>query len=83
VDEDSNGQGDDDFKNNSGGANGIEDTQCGFKIFKNSGAKKLFTKLSNLHNGFKKISGSSVKAGFDVELLLLARKMVTKLKKFR
>jgi glycosyltransferase involved in cell wall biosynthesis len=62
------------------GLNGIEDTQCGFKIFKNSGAKKLFTKLSNLHNGFKKISGSSVKAGFDVELLLLARKMGYKIK---
>jgi len=62
------------------GLNGIEDTQCGFKIFKNNAAKKLFTKLSDLHHGFKKISGSSVKAGFDVELLLLARKMGYKIK---
>jgi dolichyl-phosphate beta-glucosyltransferase len=62
------------------GLSGIEDTQCGFKVFKNSVAKKLFTKLSDLHHGFKKISGSSVKAGFDVELLLLAQKMGYKIK---
>src|ERR1035437_9101767 len=57
------------------GLGGIDDTQCGFKLFKGEVAKKLFSRLNNLHNGFKKISGSSVKAGFDVELLLLARKM--------
>src|ERR1035437_3511424 len=57
------------------GLGGIQDTQCGFKLFKGEVAKKLFSRLNNLHNGFKKISGSSVKAGFDVELLLLARKM--------
>ena len=57
------------------GLGGIQDTQCGFKLFKSDVAKKLFSRLSNLHHGFKKISGSSVKAGFDVELLLLAKKM--------
>jgi dolichyl-phosphate beta-glucosyltransferase len=62
------------------GLSGIEDTQCGFKVFKNSVAKKLFAKLNDLHHGFKKISGSSVKAGFDVELLLLAQKMGYKIK---
>jgi glycosyltransferase involved in cell wall biosynthesis len=57
------------------GLGGIQDTQCGFKLFKGDVAKKLFLRLNNLHSGFKKISGSSVKAGFDVELLLLAKKM--------
>jgi glycosyltransferase involved in cell wall biosynthesis len=57
------------------GLGGIQDTQCGFKLFKSDVAKKLFSRLSDLHHGFKKISGSSVKAGFDVELLLLAKKM--------
>jgi glycosyltransferase involved in cell wall biosynthesis len=57
------------------GLGGIQDTQCGFKLFKSAVAKKLFSRLNDLHHGFKKISGSSVKAGFDVELLLLAKKM--------
>lgn len=56
------------------GINGIKDTQCGFKLFKNSVAKDLFSKLQNFHHGYKNISGSSVKAGFDVELLFLALK---------
>jgi hypothetical protein len=33
-----------------------------------------------MHHGYKKISGSSVKAGFDVEVLLLAQKMGYKIK---
>ena len=57
------------------GLRGITDTQCGFKLFKHEVAQELFSRLSNLHHGYKKISGSSVKAGFDVELLLLAQKM--------
>nr|MBI5455809.1 glycosyltransferase [Candidatus Levybacteria bacterium] len=56
------------------GVRGIQDTQCGFKLFKNLVAKDLFTKLQKFHHGYKTISGSSVKAGFDVELLFLARK---------
>lgn len=57
------------------GIGGIKDTQCGFKIFKNNVSQKLFKSLEDFHNGYKKISGSSVKAGFDVELLFLAQKM--------
>lgn len=56
------------------GLSGITDTQCGFKIFTNKAAKTLFSKLTKLHNGFKSVSGSSVSAGFDVEVLFLAQK---------
>lgn len=62
------------------GIKGISDTQCGFKMFKNNVAKKLFTKVNKLHDGFKKVSGSSVSAGFDVELLYLAEKAGYKIK---
>lgn len=57
------------------GIKGIKDTQCGFKLFNAESANKLFTKITEIHNGFKEISGSNVTAGFDVELLLLAQKM--------
>ncbi|MGH7245736.1 MAG: glycosyltransferase [Candidatus Levyibacteriota bacterium] len=53
----------------------IYDTQCGFKMFTRASAQKIFSKLSKLHNGFRTISGSAVKAGFDVELLYIAQKM--------
>lgn len=56
------------------GIRGIKDTQCGFKLFKSSVARDLFSQLEKFHNGYKKITGSSVKAGFDVELLFLAQK---------
>ncbi|QQG41072.1 MAG: glycosyltransferase [Candidatus Levyibacteriota bacterium] len=62
------------------GLTGITDTQCGFKMFKKDVAKKLFTKIQKLHNGFSQISGSNVAAGFDVELLYLAQKMKFKIK---
>lgn len=53
----------------------ISDTQCGFKMFRYEVAQKLFTRINILHTGFRKISGSNVTAGFDVELLYLADKM--------
>ena len=56
------------------GISGIKDTQCGFKLFKKDVSDKLFSDLRDFHKGYRKISGSSVKAGFDVELLFLARK---------
>lgn len=58
----------------------IEDTQCGFKMFTQDGADALFKKINDLHNGFSKIHGSNVTAGFDVELLYLANKMNFKIK---
>lgn len=58
----------------------IHDTQCGFKAFSDVSAEKLFKKLNNLHQGFTKITGSNVTAGFDIELLYMADKMGFKIK---
>jgi glycosyltransferase involved in cell wall biosynthesis len=62
------------------GIGGIKDTQCGFKLFKKGVSDDLFGRLQKFHHGYKTISGSSVKAGFDVELLLLAEKSGYKIK---
>lgn len=62
------------------GISRISDTQCGFKVFKEEASNKLFSKVNEIHKGFKKVSGSSVSAGFDVELLYLAQKMEYKIK---
>jgi len=51
----------------------IKDTQCGFKFFKREAAVKIFEKIKKIHNGFKTIHGSSVTAGFDVEILLISK----------
>ena len=59
---------------------GVSDTQCGFKMFKKEASQKLFNKINKLHNNFKKVSGSNVSAGFDVELLYIAQKMGYKIK---
>ncbi|OGK55351.1 hypothetical protein A3B56_00960 [Candidatus Roizmanbacteria bacterium RIFCSPLOWO2_01_FULL_45_11] len=53
---------------------GVEDTQCGFKTFKREQARLLFKKL-RLYRDRRYVSGSSVTAGFDVELLYVARKL--------
>lgn len=62
------------------GLHGIKDTQCGFKMFRGEVAQKLFYKIDKLHHGFHKVGGSSVSAGFDVELLYLAQQQGYKIK---
>lgn len=62
------------------GLRGISDTQCGFKLFTQQSSRTLFSKIEKIHQGFRKISGSSVTAGFDVELLYLAQKEGLKIK---
>jgi dolichyl-phosphate beta-glucosyltransferase len=51
----------------------VKDTQCGFKMFRGEVAQNLFAKIDKIHNGFHTIGGSNVSAGFDVELLYLAK----------
>lgn len=50
----------------------IKDTQCGFKCFSKKAAFDVFNEVKKIHRGFKSIHGSSVTAGFDIELLYLA-----------
>lgn len=57
----------------------LEDTQCGFKIFKNQIARDVFNRLK-LYQTQKEFSGSRVTAGFDVEVLFIALKSGYKIK---
>lgn len=62
------------------GLRGIQDTQCGFKMFTKKSAFDIFSRIKTIHRGFKKIKGSSVTAGFDIEILYLARRLDYKIK---
>jgi dolichyl-phosphate beta-glucosyltransferase len=61
------------------GLKGISDTQCGFKAFRRSIAQNIFSKLK-LYGNMHTISGSMVTAGFDIELLYLAKMLGYKIK---
>lgn len=50
------------------------DTQCGFKAFKNGVARKIFSRMKVV-NEKTVASGAAVTAGFDLEILYLARKL--------
>lgn len=58
----------------------IRDTQCGFKLFKKDASRRVFTRVREIHHGFKTIHRSSVTAGFDIELLYIAKQMGFKVK---
>ncbi len=51
-----------------------KDTQCGFKAFRAEAAKRIFGKMKIFRES-RKIQGASVTAGFDLEMLYLARKL--------
>jgi glycosyltransferase involved in cell wall biosynthesis len=55
----------------------FKDTQCGFKAFTNSASKKIFERLK-IFNEKELTSGASVSAGFDLEILYVARKLKLK-----
>lgn len=54
------------------GLGGIRDTQCGFKAFRRDIAHDIFGRLKLYGTGHR-VSGSMVTAGFDIEVLFLAR----------
>ncbi len=62
------------------GMHDISDTQCGFKLFSKKAANDIFEKIREIHHGFRSIHGSSVTAGFDIELLYLGSKLGYKIK---
>ncbi len=57
----------------------ISDTQCGFKLFEKKAALKIVNNLKVFHDK-RKIRGSSVSAGFDLEFLFLASRLRYKIK---
>jgi glycosyltransferase involved in cell wall biosynthesis len=61
------------------GLKGIKDTQCGFKMFKTSSAKKIVSKLQVFKDKIK-TEGSSVSAGFDLEFLFVASRLKYRMK---
>jgi len=61
------------------GLHGIKDTQCGFKLFEKKAALTIIDKLLVFHDQ-RKITGSSVSAGFDMEFLFLASRLKYKIK---
>ncbi len=57
------------------GLNEIKDTQCGFKVFKREVILKIVNKLKLFMESKIVSKTSKVTAGFDVEILFLAKKM--------
>jgi len=52
----------------------FKDTQCGFKAFSSEASKKIFTRLKIFDDKIR-VNGASVTAGFDLEILYIARKL--------
>lgn len=61
------------------GLKGVNDTQCGFKLFERNAAKEIISNLQ-VSNRQGAINGPSVSAAFDLEFLFLASKMNLKIK---
>ena len=61
------------------GLGGVKDTQCGFKAFRREIAQDIFQRLK-LYGKRQRVIGSMVTAGFDIEVLFLARTLGYKIK---
>jgi len=55
----------------------FKDTQCGFKAFRRESAMKIFKKMK-IYNDEVVAGGAAVTAGFDLEVLYIARKLGVK-----
>lgn len=67
-------------KNNLLGLSSVKDTQCGFKLFNRKKVLEVIHRLKVFKKaGNFQIHGSSVSAGFDLELLYVASKMSLKI----
>lgn len=58
---------------------GINDTQCGFKAFREDVARDVFTQMKLYGENARRVTGSMV-TGFDVEVLFIGRKSGYKIK---
>lgn len=58
---------------------GINDTQCGFKLFSQKSASEIFKRTKLYSDNSEEISGAKV-SGFDVEILYIAKKLGYKIK---
>ncbi len=54
-----------------------KDTQCGFKAFKKEAANEIFKRMQVFREG-RSVAGAAVNAGFDLEILYIARKLKLK-----
>jgi dolichyl-phosphate beta-glucosyltransferase len=54
---------------------GVTDTQCGFKSLKTDMARAVCERLRIFRPGVRQASGAAVTAGFDAELLFVARRL--------
>ncbi len=61
------------------GLHGIRDSQCGFKIFSKTAAMNIVSRL-RLYSEQSTVSGSMVTAGFDIELLYIAKELGYKIR---
>jgi dolichyl-phosphate beta-glucosyltransferase len=58
---------------------GINDTQCGFKLFRQMAAQQIFSQVRLYSDTSNEIVGAKV-SGFDVEILFIAKKLGYKIK---